>query len=419
MSSYEIWNPEVMDGNRLPEPKFWRDWTGGLKHVLAGVRARPIFFLLSTLLIVWGNTTESDYTSIAYYVVELALIQFIGYRIMRSVWSHLHGTSVIAIEDRQERQDKYSQMVMSIKGLSRTVVVEVPVEISYAKLNAASSEQRDQMISDMISRMETVSNTSEDKHGIVACIAKPILDIEGVMVELRTNKALSDCPIIGASFSQTQKSKVESVARQFCQTAVGTSFRTSIVDRLELITQKEVAEAKRLSGDLQVIDFDAEPVEKSSKLFPAVEVRMFGTAFVYDLCTTVATLLLVVPGVWLSVRWSLAVVSTALHGVKRVTSFEESAQLVEGHFWRVFRYVYIWPFIMILGPTLFLISSAVFFGNADAQLTAFNICFGLFAAFVQLSMYPLLTYMYAYLRDQKSGLPQDAETVPLRIASDS
>lgn len=61
-----------------------------------------------------------------------------------------------------------------------------------------------------------------------------------------------------------------------------------------------------------------------------------GAALIVVAITSVATLLLVVPGVWLYTRWSLTTPVIREEGVGPIAAMRRSRELVQGHFWFVF-----------------------------------------------------------------------------------
>jgi hypothetical protein len=70
----------------------------------------------------------------------------------------------------------------------------------------------------------------------------------------------------------------------------------------------------------------------ASRFVPGV----VGAAFIVVAISSVATLLLVVPGVWLYTRWSLTTPVIREEGVGPLAAMRRSRELVRGHFWFVF-----------------------------------------------------------------------------------
>jgi hypothetical protein len=63
---------------------------------------------------------------------------------------------------------------------------------------------------------------------------------------------------------------------------------------------------------------------------------VIGAAFVVVTITSAATLLLIVPGVWLYTRWSLTTPVIREEGVGPLVAMRRSRELVRGNFWLVF-----------------------------------------------------------------------------------
>ena len=62
----------------------------------------------------------------------------------------------------------------------------------------------------------------------------------------------------------------------------------------------------------------------------------FVAALVVNSCTVVATLLLVIPGLWLTTRWSLTTPVIRAEGLGPIAAITRSNRLVKGRFWFVF-----------------------------------------------------------------------------------
>ena len=60
------------------------------------------------------------------------------------------------------------------------------------------------------------------------------------------------------------------------------------------------------------------------------------TVLLYTAGIALGYLLLIVPGIWLTVRWCLAVQSTVVSGTRPVSSLVASTELVSGRWWRTF-----------------------------------------------------------------------------------
>jgi hypothetical protein len=69
----------------------------------------------------------------------------------------------------------------------------------------------------------------------------------------------------------------------------------------------------------------------SARLLPAV-----AAVLVYSLAVAVGLLALVVPGVWLAVRWYFCAQAAVVDGLAPADALRRSAEVVEGRWWRTF-----------------------------------------------------------------------------------
>jgi hypothetical protein len=69
----------------------------------------------------------------------------------------------------------------------------------------------------------------------------------------------------------------------------------------------------------------------AARLGPAV-----GTVLIYSLAAFAGTLLLVVPGIWIAIRWYFGVQAVVVDGLPPLRALSRSAELVRGAWWRTF-----------------------------------------------------------------------------------
>jgi hypothetical protein len=69
----------------------------------------------------------------------------------------------------------------------------------------------------------------------------------------------------------------------------------------------------------------------AARLGPAV-----GTVLIYSLAAFAGTLLLVVPGIWIAIRWYFGVQAVIVDGLPPLQALGRSAELVRGAWWRTF-----------------------------------------------------------------------------------
>jgi uncharacterized membrane protein len=61
-----------------------------------------------------------------------------------------------------------------------------------------------------------------------------------------------------------------------------------------------------------------------------------GTVLIYSLAAFAGTLLLVVPGIWIAIRWYFGVQAVVVDGLPPMRALARSAELVRGSWWRTF-----------------------------------------------------------------------------------
>src|SRR5262245_15048927 len=125
---------------------------------------------------------------------------------------------------------------------------------------------------------------------------------------------------------------------------------------------------------------------------------ILGLVFLFGLGIWVGFLLLVIPGIMLMVRWSVAVPACVLEGTGPVASLRRSAALTKGHRWKIFGiFLLVWIVSMVVAGLLGLIADQ--FGRT-ANLFA-NFCWtACWAAYFN----SVLVMLYHDLRVGKEGV---------------
>jgi hypothetical protein len=73
-------------------------------------------------------------------------------------------------------------------------------------------------------------------------------------------------------------------------------------------------------------------LREAAPRFPAA----IGAILLYSCGTAIGLIFLVIPGIWLAVRWYFAAQATVIDGVTPLQSLAVSSQLIEGRWWRTF-----------------------------------------------------------------------------------
>jgi len=128
---------------------------------------------------------------------------------------------------------------------------------------------------------------------------------------------------------------------------------------------------------------------------------ILGLVILFGLGIWVGFLLLIIPGIMLMVRWSVAVPACVLEGTGPVASLGRSAALTKGHRWKIFGiFLLIWIASLVVATLLGLIANQ--FGRM-ANLFANFFWTGLWAAYFN----SVLVMVYHDLRVAKEGVDVD------------
>lgn len=157
---------------------------------------------------------------------------------------------------------------------------------------------------------------------------------------------------------------------------------------------------------------------KESKTTLTAAARLMETSIYYMVGTVLRFLLFVVPGIRYATRRCLAPVFVCVEKREANDALRSSNELTKKNFWQVFFYALVAPIVMIfLGTFLFkflMRITPLFLGEGEAfvvQAIGQGVLL-LASTILQLSVTPLLVYMYSYLKDQESGITATAPAVP-------
>ena len=173
------------------------------------------------------------------------------------------------------------------------------------------------------------------------------------------------------------------------------SFLT-LVMRLFLGT---MSQAVLLHGAFQ--DMRGKPVHLGEAIHKGLS-RFFpilGVAILTSLGIVSASLLLLVPGVILAVRWAVALPVCMVEGLGPAASIRRSAALTRGHRWKVFAILLL---LMIIGPFLGAVVASVFRSHAGPLVGA--LAYFAWTAIWGVLYYGVLTMVYHDLRAAKEGV---------------
>jgi hypothetical protein len=131
-----------------------------------------------------------------------------------------------------------------------------------------------------------------------------------------------------------------------------------------------------------------------SRFFP-----ILGVAILTSVGIVFASLLLVVPGVILAVRWAVALPVCVVEGAGPLASLGRSAVLTRGHRWKVFAILLL---LVIVGPLMGAIVASVFRSHGGAPGGA--LAYFVWTAIWGVLYYGVLTMIYHDLRAAKEGV---------------
>jgi uncharacterized membrane protein YidH (DUF202 family) len=163
-----------------------------------------------------------------------------------------------------------------------------------------------------------------------------------------------------------------------------------------------MSEAVLLYGAFQYMRdraFDlGEAIQKGlTRFFP-----ILGVALLSFFGIALALSLLIVPGIILAVRWSVAVPACVVEGLGPIASMRRSFALTRGYSWKVFAILLLLVIITVIGMIIFSMLSAfflVFLGPFGATLALFA-----WTAIIGVFSYCVLIMIYHDLRAAKEGV---------------
>jgi hypothetical protein len=146
--------------------------------------------------------------------------------------------------------------------------------------------------------------------------------------------------------------------------------------------------------------------------FRGVETKMVGVTFLYGIYCGLYGLLLIAGGIWWGVRNCLALIVAAVEDLKPPECFKRSVALVEGHYWRAFRYAFGGPLIlfiavMLLGGVLEAATMLLPKSQEPGADKAIMFVIEVIGSFWQLIVITLLVRLYAYLKWEKDVAATD------------
>lgn len=153
---------------------------------------------------------------------------------------------------------------------------------------------------------------------------------------------------------------------------------------------------------------------KASKTTLTAAARLMETSIYYAVGTVLRLFLLVIPGIRYATRRCLAPVFVCVEKREANDALRASNELIKKNFWQVFFYALVAPIVMIFVGTFlfkFLMRITPLFLGEGETLVVQAIGQGvllLVSTILQLSVTPLLVYMYSYLKDQESGIQASA-----------
>jgi len=131
-----------------------------------------------------------------------------------------------------------------------------------------------------------------------------------------------------------------------------------------------------------------------SRFFP-----ILGVAILTSLGIVFASLLLLIPGVMLAIRWAVALPVCVVEGAGPLASLRRSAVLTRGHRWKIFAILLL---LVIMGPLVGAMVASVFRSHAGALMAA--LAYFAWTAMWGVLYYGVLTMIYHDLRVAKEGV---------------
>jgi hypothetical protein len=140
----------------------------------------------------------------------------------------------------------------------------------------------------------------------------------------------------------------------------------------------------------------------------------FGASCLYSIAVLLGGVLFLVPGIYVLISASLAVVFICVEQYPAVAAFEASRKLVSGRFWRSMRYLLAAPLLslLVLGIGFFVLAIAedVALGQSESAMTKLvdNIVgtgISIALTWLPLSIVPLQVRLFHALKVEKGELP--------------
>lgn len=284
------WNPEYcIDGTSLNEPKFMRDWKWGMRHLAAGIKARPLafvgLFFYCLTVVLWEQMP-----SLLAAFIERGIVVILGAPIAVSAWNDLRNCPT------QSWDTKY-------------------------KSDRLKSEQAD---------------------------------------------------IENASLFGDEESSAVSKAIQTLGTGI------SLVSN--------------------------DPQDRKDALEP----NLYITTVYYSFCVGLLTILFIVPGIWFGTTRCLGFIIMCVERKKMAECFQESCALVKDNFGRTARYMVGIPTLMAIGalvvlmiPYLVAVFTVPESPTEKTLLVVTQFLFGFSLLMFQLSCFPMMAYMYGWLKQKQ------------------
>jgi hypothetical protein len=142
----------------------------------------------------------------------------------------------------------------------------------------------------------------------------------------------------------------------------------------------------------------------SDRFVPAV-----GTVFLYLLGVVAGLALLIVPGIWLAVRWYLGAQAAVVDGLAPPQALRRSAELVKDRWWRTFGYLIVAA--LVFGIVVGLPAAVIGVGLSEVS-GALYVAFTILAQAVTLSLTAIFgTLLFFDLRARRE-LPWEGTALP-------
>jgi hypothetical protein len=142
----------------------------------------------------------------------------------------------------------------------------------------------------------------------------------------------------------------------------------------------------------------------SERFVPAV-----GTVFLYLLGVVAGIALLIVPGIWLAVRWYLGAQAAVVDGLAPPQALRRSAELVKDRWWRTFGYLIVAA--LVFGIVVGLPAAVIGVGLSEVS-GALYVAFTILAQAVTLSLTAIFgTLLFFDLRARRE-LPWEGTALP-------